>query len=160
MERITKILLYLTIISASFVLGANVYNSVVDVPNWGAKIPESLIAARSYMSVANPGNFFRIFSPLTAILAILSLIFAWRNFKGIRKYLITAIICMIAGDILTFAFFYPRNEIMFIKPLEGVDVSLLHRILWEWSWVNYLRSILVLVALLSSIKSLVLMHGK
>jgi hypothetical protein len=57
-KTIRRLLIYLAIVLLGGVLGANVYNSVVDAPNWGAAIPGSLAAAKSYFSQANPGTFF------------------------------------------------------------------------------------------------------
>ena len=65
--------LWLSVTVIGGILGANVYTSVVDAPNWGSNIPTSLNTARAYFSVANPGSFFRIASPLAQVLSLLAL---------------------------------------------------------------------------------------
>ena len=56
--------LSLSVTFAAGLLFVNVYNSLVDAPNWGHSLPGSIEAARSYYSAADPGSFFRVFSPL------------------------------------------------------------------------------------------------
>jgi hypothetical protein len=78
-----QVVLWLAVIVIGGVLGANVYTSAVDARNWGSNIPTSLNAVREYFSVANPGSFFRIASPLAQVLSLLALILCW-NVPGAR----------------------------------------------------------------------------
>ncbi len=59
-----RIVICLAVITLGGVLGASVYNSVVDAPRWGANIPESLNTAQRYFTVTNPATLFRVASPL------------------------------------------------------------------------------------------------
>jgi hypothetical protein len=110
--------LWLAVIVIGGVLGANVYTSAVDARNWGSNIPTSLNAARGYFSAANPGSFFRVASPVAQVLSLLALILCW-NVPGARLLAGIAVAANVAGDIMTFAYFYPRNDIMFIKPMNA-----------------------------------------
>jgi hypothetical protein len=136
---IRLILLGLSAAVAAGLLFVNVYTSIVDAPNWGADIPNSIVAARNYFSVANPGNFFRIFSPLNQVLALIAVIVCWK----VNRYIALASLAVaIMADLFTFGYFYPRNEIMFIAPLN-VDAV---RNAWEqWSTMNWLRTLLCVV---------------
>jgi hypothetical protein len=80
-----RIALYLSIIATGIVLGANVYNSVVDAPNWGATIPDSLETTKNYFAIGDPGTFFRVASPLAQILTLIALIVCWKAASGVRK---------------------------------------------------------------------------
>ena len=130
---------------AAGLLFLNVYTSVVDAPNWGHDIPNSLIAAREYFKVANPGTFFRIFSPANQVITLLALIACWRAGRQVMIYCGFALLLAIAADVMTFAFFYPRNDIMFVAPLT--DTETLKNVWSQWTTVNWIRSAVCLANL-------------
>ena len=133
---IRPILLAVSAAVAAGLLFVNLYNSLVDAPNWGADLSHSIVAARNYFSAANPGDFFRIFSPLNQVLAIIGLVICWKNNRYIALAALAAAILL---DVMTFGYFYPRNEIMFAAPLDENAV----RLAWqEWSTMNWFRSAL------------------
>ena len=125
--------------TAAGLLFVNVYNSIVDAPNWGAHLPHSIEAARAYFSAANPGSFFRVASPINQALALLALVLSWKNNRYIA---LGSLIVAVLVDVMTFAYFYPRNEVMFLASINNEAVTLA----WEqWSGMNWLRSGLCLV---------------
>ena len=134
-----KLILIIAAIFASGLLFVNVYTSVVDARNWGHDIPNSLMAARAYMSVANPGTFFRIVSPMSQVLALLALIICWRAGTRVRIYCAIALVLAVSGDLFTFAYFFPRNDIMFVQPLTS-DTEFLKQTWSEWTTMNWPRS--------------------
>jgi hypothetical protein len=131
---IRSILLGLSAAVAAGLLFVNLYNSLVDAPNWGADLPTSITVARQYFSVANPGSFFRIVSPVNQILALVGVVLCWRT----NRYLaLGSLVLAVVADAFTFGFFYPRNEIMFIN---DIDINAI-QIAWkEWSTMNWLRT--------------------
>ena len=145
-----QMVLWLAVIVIGGVLGANVYSSTVDARNWGSNIPTSLNAARQYFSVANPGTFFRIASPLAQALSVLALILCW-NVPGARLLAGIAVAANVTGDIMTFAYFYPRNDIMFINPMDAAAAARAWR---GWAAMNHMRSAVVLTALLAELATL------
>jgi hypothetical protein len=155
---IRSILLGLSAAVATGVLFVNVYTSVVDAPNWGADLPNSIVVAREYFSVANPGNFFRIFSPANQVLAAIAVILSWR-FRRERYIAIGSLIVAILGDVFTFGYFYPRNEILFIAPMEtSVDTV---RLAWEqWSAMNWYRTAMCVVNVILAMTLLVSISKK
>ena len=130
------------IFATTFVAGllfVNIYNSIVDAPSWGSNFPASIQTTRDYFKIVNPGNFFRVFSPINQVLSLLALIVCWKVNRRVRMYCALALIFAVASDAFTFAYFYPRNEIMFHSPidtnLEGIKTA------WsQWSSMNWLRS--------------------
>lgn len=141
---IRLILLGLSAATASGILFVNLYNSLIDAPNWGADLPNSIISARQYFAVVNPGNFFRIVSPLNQVLALIAVVVCWK-FGRERYIAIGSLVLAILADVLTFGYFYPRNEILFVAPIEaGVDSI---RLAWEqWSTMNWFRSAMCAVS--------------
>lgn len=148
-----NIILFLSIAIASGTLFVNIYNSLVDVRAWGSDIPNSIATTREYYKTSNPGSFFRVFSPVNQILALIVLVLFWQAFPNVRLYLGAALILYILGDVFTFAYFYPRNDIMW-KTAQLSDTGLLNKIWSEWSAMNWLRSLIILVGLCCSFLSL------
>src|SRR5258708_12050626 len=118
------IALFASISIASGLMFANVYTSLVDAKSWGSDIPGSIAVAREYFKTVNPANFFRIFSPLNQVLALAVLVLFWKSSSRIRMCLAAALVLYVLTDVITFPYFYPRNEIMFRAPQLN-DVRLL-----------------------------------
>src|SRR5438067_811680 len=110
-----NILLFVFLVVSSGLLLTNIYNSLVDARSWGSDIPQSIITAREYFRTVNPGNFFRVFAPINQVLGLLTLILFWRRSPRVRLYFGLAFLLFVIADALTFAYFYPRNEILFLK---------------------------------------------
>lgn len=147
------IILMTSIGIASGLLFTNLYTSLVDVKSWESNIPHSIAAGREYFKASNPGNFFRLFSPLNQLLALLALVLFWKAAPGARLYLGAALLLYIAGDVFTFAYFYPRNDIMW-KTASLTDVNLLTKTVADWKLMNWFRSLIILGGLFSSFLSL------
>ncbi|PYS88280.1 MAG: hypothetical protein DMF62_10145 [Acidobacteria bacterium] len=143
MKRIQILILILAATVASGLLFVNIYTSMVDAPNWGRDVPASIVAAREYFSVKNPGNFFRVFSPLNQLLALTALVVSWWAPKSTFWICLAALILAVSVDVFTFAYFYPRNEIMFVAPIENIDA--IRTALTGWQNMNWIRSGMIAV---------------
>jgi hypothetical protein len=148
-----NIILFASIVIASGLLITNIYNSLVDAKSWGADIPQSINTARQYFKSVNPGSFFRIFSPVNQVLGLLALILFWKSSPAIRMNLGIALVMYILADVLTFSYFYPRNDIMF-KTAQLTDTDTLRKAWTEWCSMNWVRSLIALVGLVFSFLSL------
>ncbi|MEO6758440.1 MAG: DUF1772 domain-containing protein [Saprospiraceae bacterium] len=137
-----RIVLYASITLMAGLALTNIYNSLVDAPNWGGNLPQSIENARAYFSVSNPGDFYRIFSPANQVLAILSLVLFWRSGKRVRLFLGFAVLVALAGDALTFGYFYPRNAILFRADVRN-NLAEIAEASRQWSSMNWVRSLLV-----------------
>lgn len=116
-----KIVLYASIAFSSGLFFTNIYNSIVNAANWESNIPESITAAKDFFVVANPGTFFQLIDPTNLILILLALILLWKKSSSIRTYLCIALLCYVSSMMLTFTYFYPRNEIMFLSELADTE---------------------------------------
>ena len=148
-----NIIVFLSISIASGILFVNLYTSLIDAKSWGSDMPNSIAAAREYFKAVTPGDFFRIFSPLNQAVGLLALILFWKTSPSIRLCLGVAFALYVLGDVLTFAYFYPRNDIMF-KDAKLTDVVLLKKVWSEWTFMNWVRSFMILVGLSLSCLSL------
>ncbi len=147
-----QLFLFASIALASGLLFTNIYNSMIDATSWGADIPKSIETAREYFKTVDPGNFFRIFSPINQVLGLLALILFWKASATVRIYLGIALVLYVLGDVFTFAYFYPRNDIMFKAQLTDIDII---RKAWTgWNSMNWLRSFILFVGLIFSFMAL------
>lgn len=144
-----KAILFTSAALASGVLFANIFNSMVISDAAKSEIPNSIIAARDYFKTVNPGDFFKIFSPLTQVFTILALILFWKAGKSVRIFLGVALLCYILGDVFAFTYFHPRNDIIYLsQPIP--DSETLTRLSSEWSRMNWVRSFVLLVGVVFS----------
>jgi Domain of unknown function (DUF1772) len=141
-----KLFLFASVSLASGLLLANIYTSLIDAKAWSSDIPNSIATAREYFKAVNPGDFFRIFSPLNQVLGLLSLILFWKSSRSVRISLGIALVLFIACDVLTFGYFYPRNDVLF-KTASLTDVETLKRVCAEWQMMNWFRSFILLAGL-------------
>jgi hypothetical protein len=147
MTTLRKLSLALAISLAAGLLFTNIYTSMVDAHNWGANIPASIQTARDYFKTANPGTFYRIFSPANQAAGLLALVLCWRVSKRARLYCALALLFAIGTDVITFAYFYPRNDIMFKSSLV-TNLDAIKAALGQWRSMNWFRSLICAVALL------------
>ncbi|MDB6058103.1 MAG: hypothetical protein JWO95_1947 [Verrucomicrobiales bacterium] len=152
-----KAFAFVSIMFMAMLLGANFYNSVVDAKSWGGSIPDSIVTARSYFKAVNPGTFYRLVSPINQVIALATLIVCWRSGKRVRVYFGVALLLAVLVDALTFGFFYPRNAILF-SGAEG-NVEVLTKAWSEWSGMNWVRSLMLAVGLVCSMKGLDSLYG-
>ena len=149
-----NILLNISIILMGVLLGANTYNLVVDAPNWGANIPSSLQHTRDYWQAANPLRFFGILSPIHYVVLLMALVVGWNKPRSRKAWIIVALICSVVVTILSFVYFFPRNDILFFNPLDPSNAEFLRTKLSEWVTMHWVRIAVQLLALISALRAL------
>ena len=149
----TQIILFASISVACGLLFANLYTSLIDAKSWGSDIPNSMAVTRDYFRTVNPGNFFRMFSPVNQLLGILVLILFWKTSPVVRLYLGVALALYLLAEGLTFGYFFPRNDIMF-RNAQLTDVDLLRKTWLEWTKMNWVRSGILLTGIFFSFSAL------
>ena len=93
---------------------------------------------------------FRVLSPALQLSLLLALLCNWRPVVATRWRLAAALALAIACDLITFAFHYPRNTILFSTPLTATPADL-DRV----ATGNYVRIAVVLTTVILVIASLV-----
>lgn len=144
-----RILLYAALAVIAGLFFVNLYNSLVDVPNWQRDIPTSIQQVRSYMATATPANFFRPFAPVAQVLTLLGLILFWKRGPSFRLPWGAALVLVLLGDALTFGYFYPRNAIIFYNDMAGHTAEIQSAV-DQWAAMNWVRSAIVLGALIGA----------
>lgn len=141
-----KLVLYASVAFSSGLFFTLIYNSIVNAANWESNVPNSITATRDFFVVANPGTFFKLVDPTNMLLTVLALILFWKKSTSIRLYLGIALLCYISSMILTFTYFHPRNEIMFLSE-QLPDTETLKKVASEWGRMNWVRSFMSLAGL-------------
>ena len=141
-----KIVLYISVAFSSGLFFTLVYNSIVNAANWENNIPQSITATRDFFVVANPGTFFQLVDPTNMLLVVLALILFWKRSSSIWLYLGIALLCYITSMILTFTYFYPRNDVMFLSQ-QLPDTETLKKAATEWGRMGWVRCLLSLAGL-------------
>lgn len=141
-----KIILFLFITLTAGLLLTNIYTSIVDARSWSSGIPESVQTARDYFKVADPGDFFRIFSPINQFAGFLTLVFFWHTSKKARLSFAVGFALVVIADIMTFTYFYPRNDIIFESPLAE-NIERIRISVQQWEMMNWIRSLLLAAGL-------------
>ena len=140
-----KIVLYTALAFSSGLFFTLVYNSIVNAANWESNIPQSITATKAFFVVANPGTFFQVVDPATMLLIVLALILYWKS-SSIRWFLGIALVLYASSMILTFTYFYPRNEIMFLSE-QLPNTATLKKAASEWGRMGWVRCLLSLAGL-------------
>ena len=148
-----KWILFLSIIFASGLFMVSIYNTMVDAKSWGAELPSSVLTARGYYKHVDPRNFFAIIAPINQLLILLTLILSWKDSVSLRIYFGISFLLYATIAILTFAYFFPLDLIIFTSPTEG-HIEEIKTALSRWGHMNWLRSLLGLTGILFSFKGL------
>lgn len=143
------IFLFASAVIASGVLITNIYTSLIDATSWGSNIPHSIGAAREYFKTVNPGDFFRVYSPVNQLLALLALILFWKAGPSVRILLGSTFVLYVICDVMTFAYFYPRNDILF-RDAALTDVETLTKTWRQWNSMNWVRTLILAAGVISS----------
>lgn len=144
---IKEIFSAIDIIGLGMLLGGGVYESVVMAPNYRSNLPGSLDHLRHFMKVTTPANFFRVVSPATMLLLLVTVLVDWGTTPA-RWWFLAAFVALILADSITYAFHYPRNKVLFLDPLSP-DTDMLQRLAREWARGNQVRIVLLLIAVVS-----------
>ena len=147
-----KLILFLSIISASGLVMITIYNLLVDANSWGSNIPSSIQTARDYYSQVDPRNFFQFVAPINQLLILATIILFWKDSVSLRLYFLIAFFLYAIIAILTFVYFIPRDMIIFTSPIE--NTAHIERALSQWKQMNWVRSILGLAGVLCTFKGL------
>ena len=139
MSELAPFLLLAGLLVQGCLLGANLFEAVVDVPNWSR--PGGVAAYRSFITARNAGHFYRVLSPVSIVLLAAALVTGWGH--SVRDVLVTtALGAGVLAELFTVIYFFPRNARLFFStepPVAG-DQS---RLVAEWGRANVLRCAIV-----------------
>jgi Anthrone oxygenase len=155
---IKKVILFASIICASGLTMVSIYNTVIDAQSWASDIPASIQTARDYFRYVDPRRFFTVAGPINEILILLTLIVFWKDSVTMRLYFATSAVLYAAIVILTLSYFVPRDLILFTWSIPD-HIEQIRAAAADWRHMNWLRSLLGLIGVLSSFKGSTFITG-
>jgi hypothetical protein len=135
--------------------GAIIFETFVIYPDIFYDIPRSFEVGMEFMKVRGPGDFFPPVGMVAMLTGLGSLILGWRV-KVARPWLLGSTLIIFVGEFLvSAAFFWPRNTIMFEEGTALHSVAFLKQTAQEFQighWVRValsgIASVVALVGLL------------
>lgn len=152
-EKFVQILLWLLVIILGISVGAGIYESRVEIPQWLKYTNETGYswdagAAR----LANSGLRFWAYvstGPLT-LLTLISLVVVWRTKGEIRKWWLIALAGLLVDRGMTFSYFIPTMIRLMSETIPEPDAV---SVATQWKNLNYVRHLASIVALLAILKT-------
>jgi hypothetical protein len=148
-----KLVLFLSIICSSGLTLVSIYNTVIDAQSWASDIPASIQTARDYFQHVDPRRFYAVAGPINEILILLTIVLFWKDGVSLRVYFAISLLMYTAIVVLTFAYFVPRDLILFTWSIPD-HLDLIRTAAAEWSHMNWLRTLLGLIGAFSCFKGL------
>lgn len=151
-NKLLKPLLFFFTMMLGLVTGAGIYETVAAVPIWMASTKIAPLLASYPELVVHNERFFIVATPLTALLALLSLIFGWKASPSMRFWLRLSTVIFLLVFVITAVYFVPEQlTLRANQPLPEAEFASRAS---RWTMLNYLRAASLVVALFAALKAL------
>jgi hypothetical protein len=134
--RFAVILLYLWVMM--ILLGSIVLETFMIYPNIFHNAPESFAVALQFMAVRAPHDFFPPLGLLSWVTGLASLVLGWRVHSA-RYWILGSLLMIVAEGLVSMAFFWPRNTIMFVEGTAVHSAEFLRQTAQEFQNLHWLR---------------------
>ena len=158
------ILFYLWVMM--ILLGAIVLETFMVYPNIFHAPPRSLETSLEFMSVRAPSDFFPPLGFLCWVTGVGALILGWRV-KSARYWILLSLLVIVCEGLVSMAFFWPRNEFMFIEGPAVHSAEFLRQTAKEFQTLHWSRlafnaaaSVSIFVGFLKFYRHRGLSHGE
>lgn len=153
-NRISRILMWLTVIALGVLLGGNTYEQTFVNLAWQSNLPGSLNLLRDMVRV-NGLPFYPLVMIPAIVCSLLSLIFGWRGEASRRKWLIVAAACAPLVLAATIIFFAPVLSALFREPAAGGrSLAEVKALAFQFKVMSWIRWSVVLCGFLASMRAL------
>ncbi|MCE7990244.1 MAG: hypothetical protein DYG89_54585 [Caldilinea sp. CFX5] len=138
MQRITFVVMLIYLWVMLILLGSIVLETWMIYPNIFRDPPASFAVALDFMSVRAPHDFFPPLGFLSWVTGAGSLLLGWRV-KSARYWIVGSLLMIVAEGLVSMAFFWPRNTIMFIEGTAVHSAEFLRQTAVEFENLHWLR---------------------
>ncbi|HKP69247.1 MAG TPA: hypothetical protein VJV05_08185 [Pyrinomonadaceae bacterium] len=152
MSKLKTILFVAHFVLMMIVLGGTIFSVMVEYPNWFSNVPVSLETTRNFYKVLHPGYFFQTTGPLVLLTGFAFVVVGWR-IRQTRNLVLISLGILVAIELLTFIYIYPRLGIMF-GPDAAQSVEALRQAASEFTFADRIRTTMAFVASAVSIGAL------
>ncbi len=132
-DLVVKILLWYNVLSLAIWVGGTVYQMLVIVPMWSATPPESVQAffkGTAFMTTI--WNFFGPAWQIARALPLALLVAAAWGYPAVRPWIVACAATMLVGLVMTRAFIYPMNDVLFARAGEGLSADAVRALVDRW----------------------------
>lgn len=119
-------------------LGSIVLETFMVYPNIFHDAPRSLETAMEFMAVSSPGDFFPPLGFLSWLTGIGALVLAWRV-RSARYWILISLIMIVCEGLVSMAFSWPRNTIMFTEGTAVHSDAYLRQVAQEFQTLHWSR---------------------
>jgi hypothetical protein len=119
-------------------LGAIVMETFMVYPNVFHDPPRSLELGLEFMSVRAPSDFFPPLGFLSWVTGAGALILGWRV-RSARYWIVFSVLMIVCEGLFSMAYFWPRNEIMFIEGTAVHSAEFLRQVAREFQTLHWAR---------------------
>ena len=145
MKTLQSVIFMAFFCTTMIVLGGTIFAVMVEYPNWFADVPSSLEATRKFYQVLHPGFFFQTFGPLIVLSAIAFIVTGWR-ITPVRNMVAISLAVLIAIELLTFIYIYPRLGMMFGPDAASQSLETLRLAAEQFTFADRIRTAMMFVA--------------
>jgi hypothetical protein len=139
-ELWVKILLWYNVVSLAIWAGGTLYQMLVIVPIWSADPPHTLHTF--FKETPFMTTILHFFGPVTQLLRALPLFvlvaLAWK-YETIRPWVTTCGVTLVIGLVMTRAYIYPMNDVIFWRAGEGLGVEEARALVRTWIIADRVR---------------------
>lgn len=138
LQRITfgVLLIYLWVMM--ILLGSIIMETWMIYPNIFRDPPDSFAVALEFMTVRAPNDFFPPLGFLSWVTGVGSLLLGWRV-KAARYWILASLLMIVGEGLVSMAFFWPRNTIMFVEGPAVHSAEFLRQTASEFQNLHWLR---------------------
>jgi hypothetical protein len=139
-DLVVKILLWYNVLSLGIWVGGTLYQMAVIVPLWSASPPESV---RAFLGgTAFMTTIYNFFGPVTQVARAVPLFLlaalAW-PYVSVRPWIGACAATMLFGLVLTRAYVYPMNDVLFAKAGGDLSPDALRALVRTWIFTDRVR---------------------
>lgn len=146
-EQLLDCMLWLAVAGLSTWVGGTLYQMLVVVPLWSNAPPESV---RAFFQGTEYNRYvWRFFGPPFMLARFAPLVLAlWAGWRApiLRKLLLIAVLCMTFNVILTLAYIYPINTVLFEQAGANRSPQEVRSLVAQWILADRVRFAIGLVA--------------
>jgi len=154
-QKIAEALLWIALIFLSTIIGAEVYQRISLIPEWGGSLPDSLITYfRGTHAAASIGRFWIGILPPAALFVISAAAFNWPE-RARRRWLVIGALLFVAMLVWTELYFVPKGVIPLMAHAgEGLSREEITRLARAWIFWDWFRMAGTVAAYLAFLKML------
>lgn len=119
-------------------LGAIVLETFMIYPNIFHDPPRSLELAKEFLVVRAPNDFFPPLGFASWVTGALALLLNWRV-RAVRHWMLASLAMILAEGLVSMAYFWPRNTIMFVEGTEMHSAQYVVEVAREFQALHWLR---------------------